>query len=296
MLVTETPRCQLHVFGPTAPEPIRHVMFRDWLRTHPDDLALYQATKLAAAEASNAAGEHGRGLQPAEAGGHPRLRPCVPGRRPPLRADRAWIVAGPKAPGARERQVLRSYGMPSRHEYGHHHALEGSLVLSLMRSRGHRDSTRTRPAPWHPAGSLVPQWLREPPIGVGRARVGPDDTPSTRMVRYPSTSGKHRPESGAGGDGDGRPNQPRIAREVGLDAVPDMDVDSVAVLSEQARDRAAGPLSVEGPDGPKHPSRAQEPDGRGSDRQARQRHPIRAGDRHVGRPGVAIDRSSCEFV
>ena len=31
----------------------------DWLRTHPDDLALYQATKLAAAEASNAAGEHG---------------------------------------------------------------------------------------------------------------------------------------------------------------------------------------------------------------------------------------------
>ncbi len=59
MLVTETPFCQLHVFGPTAPEPIRHVMFRDWLRTHPDDLALYQATKLAAAEASNAAGEHG---------------------------------------------------------------------------------------------------------------------------------------------------------------------------------------------------------------------------------------------
>ncbi len=59
MLTTETPFCQLHVFGPTAPEPIRHVMFRDWLRTHPDELVLYQSTKLAAAEASNLAGEHG---------------------------------------------------------------------------------------------------------------------------------------------------------------------------------------------------------------------------------------------
>ena len=28
------------------------------LRTHPDELALYQVTKLVAAEASNAAGEH----------------------------------------------------------------------------------------------------------------------------------------------------------------------------------------------------------------------------------------------
>ena len=60
MVVSDEPRCQLHVFGPTAPEPIRHMMFRDRLRTHPEDLALYQATKLVAAAASNSAGEHGR--------------------------------------------------------------------------------------------------------------------------------------------------------------------------------------------------------------------------------------------
>jgi GrpB-like predicted nucleotidyltransferase (UPF0157 family) len=57
-LVHEDPRCNLHVFPPDAAEPVRHRMFRDWLRTHPADLALYRDTKLAAATASNAAGEH----------------------------------------------------------------------------------------------------------------------------------------------------------------------------------------------------------------------------------------------
>jgi GrpB-like predicted nucleotidyltransferase (UPF0157 family) len=52
------PRCNLHVFGPESPEPIRNRVFRDWLRAHPDDLALYRDTKLAAAAAANAAGEH----------------------------------------------------------------------------------------------------------------------------------------------------------------------------------------------------------------------------------------------
>jgi GrpB-like predicted nucleotidyltransferase (UPF0157 family) len=50
--------CNLHVFGPEAPEPVRMRMFRDWLRTHPDDLELYRDAKLAAAAESNAAGEH----------------------------------------------------------------------------------------------------------------------------------------------------------------------------------------------------------------------------------------------
>jgi GrpB-like predicted nucleotidyltransferase (UPF0157 family) len=40
-----TPRANLHVFGPDCPEVIRHRMFRDWLRTHPDDLALYAEAK-----------------------------------------------------------------------------------------------------------------------------------------------------------------------------------------------------------------------------------------------------------
>ncbi|WP_433272437.1 GrpB family protein [Actinosynnema sp. CS-041913] len=39
------PRVNLHVFGPDCPEVIRHRMFRDWLRTHPEDRALYENAK-----------------------------------------------------------------------------------------------------------------------------------------------------------------------------------------------------------------------------------------------------------
>ena len=42
------PRANLHVFGPDCPENIRQRMFRDWLRAHPEDRALYEAAKLAA--------------------------------------------------------------------------------------------------------------------------------------------------------------------------------------------------------------------------------------------------------
>lgn len=52
------PRCNLHVFGPAAPEPIRLRIFRDWLRGNPDELALYRDAKLAAAEAANERDEH----------------------------------------------------------------------------------------------------------------------------------------------------------------------------------------------------------------------------------------------
>lgn len=45
----DRPRVNLHVFGPDSPETIRMVMFRDWLIQHPDDLALYAATKRSAA-------------------------------------------------------------------------------------------------------------------------------------------------------------------------------------------------------------------------------------------------------
>ncbi|MET0999606.1 MAG: GrpB family protein [Marmoricola sp.] len=57
-LVGESPRANIHVFSPGAPEPIRMCLFRDWLREHPDDLALYRDAKLGAAEEANAAGEH----------------------------------------------------------------------------------------------------------------------------------------------------------------------------------------------------------------------------------------------
>jgi GrpB-like predicted nucleotidyltransferase (UPF0157 family) len=42
------PRVNLHVFGPDCPEVIRQCMFRDWLRAHPEDRALYEEAKRAA--------------------------------------------------------------------------------------------------------------------------------------------------------------------------------------------------------------------------------------------------------
>ncbi|MEV0843545.1 GrpB family protein [Actinocatenispora sera] len=39
----------LHVFGPDCDEHLRHLIFRDWLRSHPDDRATYQAAKRRAA-------------------------------------------------------------------------------------------------------------------------------------------------------------------------------------------------------------------------------------------------------
>ena len=56
-LVSASPQANLHVWSPDSPEAIRHMMFRDWLRDHPDDLTRYAAAKRAAADAANAAGE-----------------------------------------------------------------------------------------------------------------------------------------------------------------------------------------------------------------------------------------------
>jgi GrpB-like predicted nucleotidyltransferase (UPF0157 family) len=39
------PRARVHVFPPGAREPQRHVLFRDWLRSHADDRAAYEAVK-----------------------------------------------------------------------------------------------------------------------------------------------------------------------------------------------------------------------------------------------------------
>jgi GrpB-like predicted nucleotidyltransferase (UPF0157 family) len=57
-LVHDDPRCNLHVFGPDSPEPIRHRLFRDWLVAHPEDRDRYRDAKLGAAHEANAAGEH----------------------------------------------------------------------------------------------------------------------------------------------------------------------------------------------------------------------------------------------
>lgn len=42
------PRANLNVFGPDCPGSIRMRMFRDWLRTHPEDRTLYEDAKCTA--------------------------------------------------------------------------------------------------------------------------------------------------------------------------------------------------------------------------------------------------------
>jgi GrpB-like predicted nucleotidyltransferase (UPF0157 family) len=55
LLTGDDPRVHLHVFSPDCPETVRHLLFRDWLREHPDDVARYVEAKLAAAADVNAA-------------------------------------------------------------------------------------------------------------------------------------------------------------------------------------------------------------------------------------------------
>ena len=52
------PRSNLHVFGFDSPEPVRHRIFRDWLRGNPGDRDRYAAIKRQAASEANAQGEH----------------------------------------------------------------------------------------------------------------------------------------------------------------------------------------------------------------------------------------------
>jgi GrpB-like predicted nucleotidyltransferase (UPF0157 family) len=57
-LRADEPRCNLHVSGFDSPEPVRHRIFRDWLRGNPEERDRYAAAKRQAASAANAAGEH----------------------------------------------------------------------------------------------------------------------------------------------------------------------------------------------------------------------------------------------
>jgi GrpB-like predicted nucleotidyltransferase (UPF0157 family) len=45
MLVSSAEDVHLHVWPRGAPEPVRHRLFRDWLRSHPEDRELYASTK-----------------------------------------------------------------------------------------------------------------------------------------------------------------------------------------------------------------------------------------------------------
>ena len=50
MLRHDMPRINLHVFGPACPEHARHILFRDWLRTHPEDRERYAQVKAQASQ------------------------------------------------------------------------------------------------------------------------------------------------------------------------------------------------------------------------------------------------------
>jgi GrpB-like predicted nucleotidyltransferase (UPF0157 family) len=51
------PAAHVHTFGPGSPEVVRHLMFQQWLREHPDDLATYaEAKRTAAAEMNDRPG------------------------------------------------------------------------------------------------------------------------------------------------------------------------------------------------------------------------------------------------
>ncbi|MDN6667112.1 MAG: GrpB family protein [Brevibacterium sp.] len=55
--ISLTPMCNLHVFGPRCPEFSRMCLFRDRLRSNPDDRNRYQEAKRASAADANGAGE-----------------------------------------------------------------------------------------------------------------------------------------------------------------------------------------------------------------------------------------------
>lgn len=48
MLYLDDPEVNLHVFPPSCPEHLRHLLFRDWLIRHPEDVIAYEASKLQA--------------------------------------------------------------------------------------------------------------------------------------------------------------------------------------------------------------------------------------------------------
>ena len=54
LLTGDDPSVHVHVFSPDCPETIRHRMYRDWLREHPDDAERYVEAKVVAAAATNA--------------------------------------------------------------------------------------------------------------------------------------------------------------------------------------------------------------------------------------------------
>jgi GrpB-like predicted nucleotidyltransferase (UPF0157 family) len=60
LVVLNQPRSHVHIFSPDCPEVIRHMMFRDWLRDHPNEREVYEHAKRDAAATTNSL--HGSGM------------------------------------------------------------------------------------------------------------------------------------------------------------------------------------------------------------------------------------------
>ncbi|KAK2596482.1 hypothetical protein N8I77_013370 [Diaporthe amygdali] len=55
----QTPDANIHVYGPECPDVARHLIFRDWLREHPEDRDKYAAVKREVAVVAEEKGETG---------------------------------------------------------------------------------------------------------------------------------------------------------------------------------------------------------------------------------------------
>jgi GrpB-like predicted nucleotidyltransferase (UPF0157 family) len=58
LLTHREPRANVHIWSPDCPEAARHLIFRDWLRDHPEDRTRYLEAKQDAAAHINATGGH----------------------------------------------------------------------------------------------------------------------------------------------------------------------------------------------------------------------------------------------
>ncbi|HBO3973477.1 GrpB family protein [Pseudomonas aeruginosa] len=63
-LQLESPRVNLHVFGPDCPETIRHRLFRDWLRENAEDRESYAAVKRASTDGEQRVADYNRRKEP----------------------------------------------------------------------------------------------------------------------------------------------------------------------------------------------------------------------------------------
>lgn len=55
----QEPDANIHVYGPDCPDVARHLIFRDWLRAHPEDRDKYEAVKRDVAVVAEGKGETG---------------------------------------------------------------------------------------------------------------------------------------------------------------------------------------------------------------------------------------------